>query len=41
VLRNIKTTRVSKLFEWLSRIDKIIIIIVVVGHFAGSVTVAW
>jgi len=39
VLRSIKTTRVSEFFEWLSRI--IIIIIIIMGHFAGSVTVAW
>jgi len=45
VLRSIKTTRVSKFFEWLSRIDQIIIIIIIttttMGHFSGSVTVAW
>jgi hypothetical protein len=34
-------------FEWLPRIDKIIIIIIIItitfimGHFAGFVTVAW
>jgi hypothetical protein len=51
VLRSIKTTRVSKFFEWLSRIDKkekkmrmmllMMIMIIVIRHFAGCVAVAW
>jgi len=43
-LRSIKTTRVSKFFEWLSRVDnnkKMMIILIMTGHFAGSVAVTW